>query len=175
METWKEIKGYDGHYLVSNLGNVKSVDRSVDIPRKGSIHKRVQYGKLLTEQKSKNGYSLVFLSYLKKNCTVHRLVATAFLDNPNNFPEVNHKNGIKTDNRVENLEWVTRSQNQRHAHANGLKNFSLSGKPRRIVFDEQTGIFWTLKEFSNLVGKSISHSQSMLRGYKKNNTSCKYV
>lgn len=104
-EIWKDIKGYEGLYKVSNLGKLKNA--------KGDI-----IGKCII----KEGYNRLQLinNHTKKNYLVHRLVALNFIDNPNNYECINHKNGIKTDNRVENLEWCTRKYNNLHAIANGL-------------------------------------------------------
>jgi hypothetical protein len=105
-EEWKEIKEVKGIYSVSNQGRVRN-------NRSGYILKPVEYHK---------GYVKVNLKVdgVSVNRQVHRLVAEAFIDNPENKPEVNHKNGIKDDNRVENLEWVTGEENRRHAYETGL-------------------------------------------------------
>lgn len=102
MEEWRDIEGYEGKYQISNLDNVKSLN-----------YCNTKKAKNLKHIKDKDGYLLVCLSKngSKKLFKVHRLVAEAFLDNPNNFPQVNHKNEVKTDNRVENLEWTTREKN----------------------------------------------------------------
>lgn len=99
-EIWKDIEGYEGLYKVSNLGNVLSLKR-----KKPHLLKPVQYT---------NGYLFVTLSNhnksLKEN-SIHRLVAKAFLSNPNNLPQVNHKDEDKTNNRVDNLEWCDAKYN----------------------------------------------------------------
>lgn len=104
----KEIKGYNKRYLVTRDGKVWSNIR----------------GRYLTIQKDRQGYPRIMLTNkdgkLKYWC-VHRLVASSFLPNPLVKPEINHKNGIKTDNRVENLEWCTHGENMRHAERNGLR------------------------------------------------------
>lgn len=112
MEIWKDIKGYEGSYMVSNLGRVKSIPRY-----------RVKKTVYLKENVLKGGYSYLelCLDSVRKKYLVHRLVAIAFIDNPQNKPQVNHKNGVKTDNIVSNLEWNTRSENQQHAIDNGLR------------------------------------------------------
>ena len=110
IEEWRPIEGYEGLYEVSNLGRVRSVDRYV-IDSLG--HRKFYKGKVLSIVKNKNGYLLINLYCNEKNkkCLVHRLVAEAFVSNPDNLPEVNHKDEDKTNNRVDNLEWCNRKYN----------------------------------------------------------------
>lgn len=107
-EIWRDIVGYEGLYKISSCGRVKSFHNKSEKILAVHINK-FNYSRILL---SKNGNSKTYL--------VHRLVAIAFIPNPDNKPEVNHKNGNKSDNRVENLEWVTCSENTRHAFVTGL-------------------------------------------------------
>lgn len=102
MEIWKDIEGYEGMYQISNLGRVKSLKM-----------KKEHNEYLLKPFKSKNGYLRVSLSKSNKfkQPLIHRLVAIHFLDNPNNYPEVNHKDENKLNNCVDNLEWCDRKYN----------------------------------------------------------------
>lgn len=97
MEIWKDVVGYEGLYKISNTGKVLNVKRN----------------KLRSLIKDKDGYYQLGLSKndVRTYHKVHRLVAIAFLENPNNLPVVNHKNEVKQDNRVENLEWCTQAYN----------------------------------------------------------------
>lgn len=118
MERWKPIRGFEELYIVSSKGSVMSNDMKV-IYKDG--RERVQKGRVLTPGLNM-GYPRVNL--VKNGSTsirlVHRLVADAFLPNPQGKKEVNHINGIKTDNRVENLEWATPKENMKHAIKTGL-------------------------------------------------------
>lgn len=108
-EIWRDVLGYEGHYLISNMGRVKSI--------------KLKKNKILNPGRNSGGYLHVSL-YKNKTQTsqlVHRLVAEVFLANTQGKRTVNHINGIKTDNMVSNLEWATYSENQKHAFANGLK------------------------------------------------------
>ena len=105
MEKWRDVVGYEGLYEVSSLGRIK---------RNGRIKKpHVDHGGYLTVWLSKHS--------VQKCLKVHRIVAIAFIPNPKNKATVNHINGVKTDNRVENLEWATHSENIIHANKLGLR------------------------------------------------------
>lgn len=125
-EQWKDINGYEGFYQVSNLGNVKSLDRYVERVSNSEVVKVKRKGCIIIQGERPNGYNKVEL-YKNGNCktfSVHRLVAECFISNKKNVSDVNHKNGNKSDNRVENLEWCTHSENELHAHRTNLKQGS---------------------------------------------------
>ena len=114
QEIWKDIEGYEGLYQISNLGNVKSVERIV---KRGPNFKPVR--ERLLSVGDKDGYKHVILSKNGKPKTgwVHRLVAEAFLSNPDKLPVVNHKDENPANNCVENLEWCTHSYNNSYNDA----------------------------------------------------------
>ena len=122
IEEWRDITGYEGLYQVSNLGRVRSLDRYVN---SGYNTKRFSKGKILSFLLQKNGYAKVMLSKENtvKNADLHRLVAETFIANPNNKTTVNHKDGNKENNKIDNLEWATQKENNNHAAANGLNLF----------------------------------------------------
>lgn len=104
MEIWKDIKGYENLYQISNLGNVKAL---------GNGGSNASKEKILKPNKDKKGYLMVGLCKQgkRKMCKVHRLVAMTFIENPNNFRELNHRDEDKTNNCVSNLEWCDRGYN----------------------------------------------------------------
>ena len=107
VEIWKDIPEYEGRYKVSNLGNIKKLERLVESSNGTKVLRKE---KLLVKALMYKGYERVKLYKTKKEKNtifVHKLVAITFLENPNNYKELNHKNGIKTDNRVQNLEWCS--------------------------------------------------------------------
>ena len=121
IEVWVDVIGYEGLYQVSNLGRVKSLRRTQILPASGGI--RIREERFLCNQLHYKGYKTLKLSKNDKSIRfkIHRLVANAFIPNPKKYPQVNHINGIKTDNIVENLEWCTNIQNQQHAIKKGLR------------------------------------------------------
>lgn len=127
-EIWKDIPNYEGLYQVSNFGKVKTLKIINDKAR----HPKT---KILKQCKNSSGYLIVNLS--NKTKRTHRLVAEAFIPNPNNYPCVNHKDGNKENNCVSNLEWCTYSHNNTEAYRLGLKEGALKNKtgknyPRKV-------------------------------------------
>ena len=138
-EIWKEIQGYENRYAVSNRGRVMNL----------------MSGKVLKNRINGHGYENVLLckNGKHKNYKVHRLVAQAFIPNKLNLPEVNHIDECKTNNNVNNLEWVTASQNQRHsAHQQSCKINQLS-------LDGELVKTW---ESSHQIGRELGYNQSYI-------------
>lgn len=119
MEVWKDVKGYEGFYQVSNKGRVKSLART--IVRSDGQYKSIKE-KILKSGTSSKGYQQINLcrNGKQKTMKIHRLVAEAYIPNSKNKPEVNHKDGDKSNNVISNLEWVTPKENMRHAYDIGL-------------------------------------------------------
>ncbi len=132
QEVWKAVPGYESYYEVSNQGRVRSLERRTT-DRLGRPF--VRYGKVLSLNTEAKGYKSIRLCVETKHriFKVHRLVASAFLPAPAAGQQINHMNGIKDDNRPENLEWVTPEQNMRHAFSNGLGRSSLGEKNTRAI------------------------------------------
>ena len=128
IEVWKDIEGYEGLYQVSNLGRVRGLDRMV-FNKRGS--KTIVNGRILKQKTDRYGYKCVCLSKdsKSKHFAVHRLVAQAFIPNPENKPTVNHINEIKDDNRVDNLEWMTVAENNQY----GTRNQRMGKTQQRAV------------------------------------------
>ena len=136
IEIWKNIKNYEGYYQVSNFGNIKSLSRF------GQRTERV-----LKPAKSSRGYLQVslFKNCVCKHIHVHRLVAEAFIENINNFPEINHKDENKENNKVENLEWCTSKYNSNYGQRNNRINTIIKGNP--VLQYSMNGDF--IKEYSS--------------------------
>lgn len=160
-EIWKDIKGYEGKYQVSNWGNV----RSLNYNKTGQP--RVMAGNI-----NRNGYKSQMLrkGNRRKLISIHRLVAQAFIPNPNNYPCVNHKNEIKTDNRVENLEWCTYEYNTNYGgciqklktnHSNRIK-VKIDGSPFPSLKEAERH----LGMYRGDLGKLIKRGKTTYKGHK---------
>lgn len=176
MEEWRDIKGYEGLYQVSNIGNVRSIAH-IAVYTDGRVgHYK---GKTLTPSNGGNGYKYVHLSKngVTNRVGIHRLVAEAFLPKDNERNVVNHKDGNKHNNTVENLEWVTCSENSKHAVRTGLLNmepFIVAGSTARKKKIAQIGVSGkTIKVFDSAVeaarqlGLSTGNISSCANGTRK--------
>lgn len=168
-EVWKPIKGYEDKYLVSSIGNVMA--------KNFQGHGKQ---KLKTPTLNKEGYFCVILNKDAKSklFRVHRLVADAFILNPENKPQVDHINTVRTDNRVENLRWVTNFENSRNEltykkiRENGRKTIKLASKAcEKKVLCVETGVVYnSAKEAAASIGVRPS---SMTRPLKMSNRRAK--
>src|SRR4030042_3256786 len=122
-EIWKDIPGFENLYLASNFGNIKSYPKTIKYAD-GRIYNYQE--KILKPSANNVGYLHVNLFKSRGNPIskdIHRIIAKIFIPNLQNKSEVNHKNGIKSDNRSKNLEWVTSSENKKHGFKNGLYSY----------------------------------------------------
>lgn len=151
QEAWKDIPGYEGKYWASNLGRIKNKD------------------KVMKQNKHFEGYFIITLYKEGKRHThkVHRLVALSFIENPCKKPDINHINGKRNDNRVENLEWVTNLENQRHSWS------KLGRKQERtipVLCVEKNKVFGSIKEAGEELDLSCSaqtHITDCIKGRRK--------
>jgi uncharacterized OB-fold protein len=156
MLVWWAVPGYEGYYEVSSGGQVRALARVLH----GLFYRgqqRVLPGRLLSPRPNRYGYFQVSLSRDGKvsTFTLHRLVATAFIENPRQLPQINHKNNDKHDNRVENLEWVTAAKNMEHSF----------GLP---VLCENTGaVYASPRSAAQALGLSVHAVRNCLRGAQK--------
>lgn len=155
-EIWKDIEGFEGIYQISSMGMARTSYK------RGSSNRYYISNEfyLLKNIIRNNGYYFITLrkNGIIKQCTIHRLVAETFIRNDNNFTDVNHKNGIKTDNRVENLEWCTRAHNIQHAFMTGLscisdKQRENAMRPIEITYPNgEKVIAESVKQASKIIG-----------------------
>lgn len=167
-EIWKDIPGYEGYYQVSNMGRVKSLDRVVyrGVNQYGTpIYQRV-YSKVLSLHTTGTGYYSIMLHKegRTRRFLVHRLVAEAFIANPDGKPEINHKDGNRKNLVATNLEWCNQSENILHA-SRILHTLTYHGKAVRCV---ETGEeFKSIKEAARHYGVADTNLGNAIRGKRQ--------
>jgi|WetSurMetagenome_2_1015567.scaffolds.fasta_scaffold48891_7 hypothetical protein len=180
-EIWKTVVGYEGYYEISDLGNVRSLERVIEYELKtqsGTVIKRVvKKSKLLKVHIANTGYYTTDLQVngIRQTVAIHRLIAEAFIPNPENKATVNHKDGVKTNIAISNLEWATFSENNKHAVNNGLRESPWTGifgskhpQSKPVVQLDKTGNvlnrFANAREAQVKTGASYKHISSCCLG-----------
>ncbi|QEC44396.1 NUMOD4 domain-containing protein [Pseudobacter ginsenosidimutans] len=166
-ETWRPVVGFDG-YFVSDQGNLKSIDRIIKT-KNGKLC-RIK-GRSITIRLNNFGYldTRLYKNGKKKSAFLHRLIAEAFIPNPANLSQVNHLNGIKTDNRIENLEWSSPANNMKHAHDTGLSK-PPNQNHRKVIDNCTNQEYDSIREAAKAYGIPYSTCKYILRSLTKNHT-----
>lgn len=169
IELWKWIPGWEGYYMASTHGRIKSVDRYVN--GNGSSKFLIK-GRILKGTPDKDGYILVILSKhnKKKGFHIHRLVALTFIPNPNNWPQVNHIDENKTNNTVENLEWCTAKYNSNYG--THIERYSQANRKPILMFTKDGQFiqrFNCVAEANKYLGKNTGNKNiyQCLTGFSK--------
>ncbi len=172
-EIWKPIVGYESLYEVSNMGRIKSLQRFNKLYRGGGYWREE---KILMPILFKRGYVYINLhkDNISKTIKIHRIVAAAFIANTENKYSVNHKNGIKSDNRIENLEWATYSEQQKHAYSVlNKKTWTLGIKAgehpscKKVRCDTLDITFPSATEAAKILGGTITDIVNYINGKRK--------
>ena len=164
VEEWRPVKGYEGLYEVSNHGRVRSLDRWQYNPV-AATHRTFHEGHVMNGVVSKRGYRMVGLrqeSGKRKNCLVHRLVATTYIPNPDNLPFVNHKNYDQLDNRVENLEWCTPTYNVHYGRADAIRQHN-QPKRKQVAQYTKDGAYITTHKTLQSAAKVVGSTRQLIR------------
>lgn len=163
-EKWLPVDGYDGIYEVSTMGRIKTLQRTF-YDKKGN--ERIVKEKIRKPYTTWDGYLRISFyghGYQEKT-TVHRAVAKAFIPNPNNLPIVNHKDGNRKNNSLDNLEWVSESENTLHSFR-VLKR--IHPRSKSVINNVSGKIFKSIKDAALFEGINPSYLRSMLNGGRKN-------
>lgn len=158
MEIWKDIEGWKGFYQISSHGRLKSF-------------KQDPAGKVMSNKNKTGWYLNVVLQGIgkeKQSVKIHKLVAMAFIPNPQNKREINHKDGDKQNNRVDNLEWVTRQENTHHAIKNGLANFYAMNAANKFILPNHVAQ-------KTMDGKTINVFQSCSEAARRTGVCCRNI
>ena len=170
-ELWLPVKGYEDIYHISNMGRLKVLDRVCWVSEEKKNATRVKREHISARCDSKTWYPshILIKGDSKVTKTIHRLVAEHFIPNPENKPQVNHINGLKYDNRVENLEWVTAQENSIHAYATGLSkaksiiNDEIAREIKILIRDKEQNKLY-LRDIANMFGITRHIAKDISRG-----------
>lgn len=174
-EIWKDVRNYEGIYQVSNMGRIRSLDRY--IPNTNGIGVRKIRGVMMKTTKNNSGYLCVSLHKKghTKTCTIHRLVALAFIPNKSNYSDVNHKDEDKGHNWADNLEWAKHKENMNYGNRNkkagnklkGTRTLSSNGKASKVICLKTNKIFDCILEAAKFYNCNVSGISQCCRGKSK--------
>lgn len=170
METWRNVKDFEKYLKVSTIGNVEFFSRTW-ITGKNTL-RFVNSRPLVPIIRSIYLYASIRINGKTHNLLVHRMVATTFIPNPENKAQVNHINGIKNDNRVENLEWCTPGENQKHAFRLGLKVGKDCNSRIVLQFNLNDSFIKEWKSFKEIADAFGYDRSAIIRVCKKRQYSC---
>lgn len=175
VETWKDVKGYEGIYQVSDLGNVRSLDRF--ITNTNGVGFRKIKGVCLKLTTNNSGYKCITLHKkgIIKTVTVHRLMALHFIPNPDNLTDINHKDENKSNNTISNLEWVSHEYNMNYGERNkkaskklkGTRTFGDAGNATQVICIDTGKVFDSITRASLLCNCNASGISQCCRKISK--------